>query len=166
MLAGKSFDADIPSSTTFSVNSPNRSGKNRKKSHCTKTVSSFCFYGGCLKDPATVFPLLACWYFDVVWSSVESCGSDVGDVLAIELKEPVDNPGTTIGAQFSVLHCICEGKVIVQGHEGPVRGVAQVVDCHGVTVGHEEKEEEEIEQEEESDGEKTLKERCACPWMG
>ena len=33
----------------------------------------------------------------------------------------------------------CEGEVLVQGDEGPVRGVAQVVDCHGVTVGHEEK---------------------------
>ena len=62
--------------------------------------------------------------------------------------------------------CICEGDVIVQGDEGPVRGVAQVVDCHGVTVGHQEKEEEEEQQEVESDGEKTLKERCACPWMG
>ena len=41
----------------------------------------------------------------------------------------------------------CEGEVIVQGDEGPVRGVAQVVDCHGVTVSHEEKEEEEVEQE-------------------
>ena len=28
------------------------------------------------------------------------------------------------------------------------------------------KEEEEVEQEVESDEEKTLKERCACPWMG
>ena len=60
----------------------------------------------------------------------------------------------------------CEWEVIVQGDEGPVRGVAQVVDCHGVTVGHEEKEEEKVEQEVESDGEKTLKERCARPWMG
>ena len=41
-----------------------------------------------------------------------------------------------------------------------------MVDCHGVTVGHEEREEEEEQQEVESDGEKTLKERCACPWMG
>ena len=32
--------------------------------------------------------------------------------------------------------------------------------------GHQEREEEEVEQEVESDGEKTLKERCACPWMG
>ena len=51
--------------------------------------------------------------------------------------------------------CIdCEEEVIVQGDEGPVRGVAQVVDCHGVTVGHEEREEEEERQEVESDGEK------------
>ena len=61
---------------------------------------------------------------------------------------------------------ICEGEVIVQGDEGPVCGVAQVVDCHGVTVSHQEREEEEEQQEVESDGEKTLKERCACPWMG
>ena len=60
----------------------------------------------------------------------------------------------------------CEGEVIVQGDDGPVCGVAQVVDCHGVTVGHQEREEEEEQQEVESDGEKTLKERCACPWMG
>ena len=47
------------------------------------------------------------------------------------------------------------GTVIVQGDEGPVCGVVQVVDCHGVTVGHQEREEEEEQQEEvESDGEK------------
>ena len=63
-------------------------------------------------------------------------------------------------------HALCEGEVIVQGDEGPVRGVAQVVGCHGVTVGHQEREEEEEQQEVESDEEKTLKERCACPWMG
>ena len=60
----------------------------------------------------------------------------------------------------------CDGEVIVQGDEGPVCGVTQGVDCHGVTVSHEEREEEKVEQEVESDGEKTLKERCACPWMG
>ena len=42
-----------------------------------------------------------------------------------------------------------------------------MVDCDGVTVGHEEMEEEvEERQEVESDEEKKLKERCACPWMG
>ena len=56
----------------------------------------------------------------------------------------------------------CEGEVIVQGD-------AQVVDCHGVTVGHQEREEEEEEEEQEEvegDGEE-LKERCtwmACGW--
>ena len=60
----------------------------------------------------------------------------------------------------------CEGEVIVQGDECPVCGVAQVVDCHGVTVSHQEREEVEERQEVESDGEKTLKERCACPWKG
>ena len=62
---------------------------------------------------------------------------------------------------------LCEGEVIVQGDEGHVCGVAQVVDRHGVTVGHQEREEEEEQQEEvESDGEE-LKERCtwmACGW--
>ena len=61
---------------------------------------------------------------------------------------------------------ICEWEVVVQGDEGPFCGVAQVVDCLGVTAGHQEREEEEVEQEVEGDGEKTLKERCACPWMG
>ena len=36
---------------------------------------------------------------------------------------------------------MCEEKVIVQGDEGPVCGVVQVVDCHAVTVGHQEREE-------------------------
>ena len=52
----------------------------------------------------------------------------------------------------------CEGEVIVQGDEGPVCGVAQVVDCHGVTVGHQEREEVEEQQEEvEGEGEKHSK---------
>ena len=37
--------------------------------------------------------------------------------------------------------------------EGPFSEVAQVVDCHGVTVGHQEREEEEIEQEVEGEKE-------------
>ena len=66
-----------------------------------------------------------------------------------------------------LFHNFCEGEVIVQGDEGPVCGVAQVVDCHGVTVGHQEREEEEEQQEEvEGDGEE-LKERYTwmeCGW--
>ena len=72
-----------------------------------------------------------------------------------------------VGELHGVGLMTCEGEVIVQGDEGPVCGVAQVVDCHGVTVGHQEKEEEEEEQKEvEREGE-TLKERCtwmACGW--
>ena len=62
---------------------------------------------------------------------------------------------------------MCKVVDIVQGDEGPVCGVAQVVDCHGVTVGHQEREEEgEKQREVEGDGEE-LKERCtwmACGW--
>ena len=68
-----------------------------------------------------------------------------------------------VGELHGVGLITCEGEVIVQGDEGPVRGVAQGVDCHGVTVSHQEKEEVEEQQEVEGDGEKTLKERCA--WM-
>ena len=60
------------------------------------------------------------------------------------------------------------GEVIVQGDEGPVCGVAQVVDCHGVTVGHQEREEEEEQQEEvEGEEEEELKDNDdTCAWMG
>ena len=71
-----------------------------------------------------------------------------------------------VGELHGVGLITCEWEVIVQDDEGPVCEVAQVVDCHGVTVGHQEREEVEEQQEVESDGEKTLKERCACPWMG
>ena len=86
-------------------------------------------------------------------------------VFQFGVPEPL---GTYVGGSAVNHHqTFCEGEVIVQGDEGPVRGVAQVVDCHGVTVGHEEREEEVDERQEvESDEEKTLKERCACPWMG
>ena len=47
----------------------------------------------------------------------------------------------------------CEWEVIVQGDEGPFGGVAQVLGCHGVTVGHQEREEEEVEQEVEGEKE-------------
>ena len=43
---------------------------------------------------------------DVEPSTVESFDNDVGDVLAVELGEMVDDPGRTIGTSFSVLHCI------------------------------------------------------------
>ena len=45
---------------------------------------------------------------------------------------------------------------VVQGDEGPIGGVAQVIDCHGVTVvvGHQEEgQEEEGEKQGEVEGE-------------
>ena len=59
-----------------------------------------------------------------------------------------------VGELHGVGLITCEGEVIVQGDEGPVCGVAQVVDCHGVTVGHQEREEVEEQQEVEGEGEK------------
>ena len=57
-----------------------------------------------------------------------------------------------VGELHGVGLITCEVGGIVQGDEGPVCGVAQVVDCHGVTVGHQEKEEE-VEKQEEVEGE-------------
>ena len=61
---------------------------------------------------------------------------------------------------------------IVQGDEGPVCGVAQVIGCHGVTVevGHQEEgqdEEGEKQGEVEGEGEKQLKDHYTwmeCGW--
>ena len=39
-------------------------------------------------------------------SSIESCDTDVEDVLVDELEGPVDKPGITTGTLFSVLHCM------------------------------------------------------------
>ena len=55
---------------------------------------------------------------------------------------------------------------IVQGDEGPVCGVAQAIGCHGVTVSHQE-EEEEVERQEEVGERETLKEHFTwmkCGW--
>ena len=42
---------------------------------------------------------------------------------------------------------------VVQGDEGPVGGVAQVIGFHGVTVGHQEEgQEEEVEKQGEVEG--------------
>ena len=68
-----------------------------------------------------------------------------------------------VGELHGVGLITCEGEVIVQGDEGHVCGVAQVVVCHGVTVGHQEREEEEDKQEEVEGEREELKERCT--WM-
>ena len=73
-----------------------------------------------------------------------------------------------VGELHGVGLITCEVGVVVQGDEGPFCGVAHVVDCHGVTVGHQEKEEEEEQQEEvEGEGEKQLKDDhtwMECGW--
>ena len=50
-----------------------------------------------------------------------SCGNDVEDALALELEEPVDNPGTTISTKFSVLHWVLLpfGLNVVSDHWSP-----------------------------------------------
>ena len=61
----------------------------------------------------------------------------------------------------------CEGEVIVQGDEGPVSGVAQVV-CHGVIVvaGHQEKRpEKESEKQGEVEGEVEKLRNNRTSWM-
>ena len=50
--------------------------------------------------------------------------------------------------------CLCVGQAIVQGDEGPVSGVAQGVEIHGVAGVRHEKEKEEGEVEQEVEGEK------------
>ena len=61
----------------------------------------------------------------------------------------------------------CEREEIVQGDEGPVGGVAQVV-CHGVKVGvvhREEGREEEGEVQGEVEGEvEQLRDNRTCAW--
>ena len=59
-----------------------------------------------------------------------------------------------VGELHGVGLITCEGEVIVKGDEGPVGGVAQVIGCHGVTVGHQEEgQEEEVEKQGEVEGE-------------
>ena len=64
--------------------------------------------------------------------------------------------GKPIESKRKVRFPKCEVGGFVQGDEGPVCGVAQVVGCHGVTVvvGHQEKrQEEEVEKQGEVEGE-------------
>ena len=67
------------------------------------------------------------------------------------------------------VYTICEWEVIVQGDEGPVGGVAQVI-CHGVivVVGHQEEgQEEEGEKQGEVEGEwKRSKTTAHHGWYG
>ena len=60
-----------------------------------------------------------------------------------------------VGKLHGVGLITCEVGGVVQGDEGPVCGVAQVIGYHGVTVGHQEEgQEEEVEKQGEVEGEK------------
>ena len=73
-------------------------------------------------------------------------------------------------SEILAIFVACEVGGVVQGDEGPVDGVAQVIGCHGVTVSHQEEgQEEEVEKQGEVKGEveEELKEHCtwmACGW--
>ena len=67
---------------------------------------------------------------------------------------------------YPVSHCV-RGEVIVQGDEGPVGGVAQVI-CHGVivVVGHQEEgQEEEGEKQGKVEGEVEKLRDNRTSWM-
>ena len=88
MFSAVSLDDSTPSSSRFAVNSSKYSDKSRNQ---------FPDAGMLVSSRRVVARL------DEVSSDV-SCGKDVEDVLALELQEPVDNPWTSIGTQFSVFH--------------------------------------------------------------
>ena len=88
---------------------------------------------------------------------------EVGEVAGDRVNEL-----RVVGDLHGVGLITCEVGGFVQGDEGPVGGVAQVV-SHGVTVVHQEEgQEEEGEKQGEVEGEgEELKERCtwmACGW--
>ena len=97
-------------------------------------------------------------------------------ILEVDVAEDRVAELRVVGELHGVGLITCEGEVVVKGDEGPVRGVAQVVDCHGVTVSHQEREEVEEQQEVEGEGEEHSKnaahgghadgvnDKCERPW--
>ena len=109
VFAGVSLDANTPSSSIFSVNALAHSDKSRNWFPGAGTMSLFLFVllmpVGC-RDWFPDAGMLVLSLRVVEVSSEMSRGNDVEDVLALELEEPVDNLGTTIGSLFSRLHWI------------------------------------------------------------
>ena len=69
---------------------------------------------------------------------------EVGEVAGDRVVELRD-----VGEYHGVGLKTCEVEGVVQGDEGPICGVAQVLGCHGVTVSHQEEgQEEEVENRE------------------
>ena len=102
-LRVRSLDAGTSLSPRCSVNSSNHSGKSRNRFPDASTLSLFVGLRDRLPDAGT---LVLSLHFvagrDEVPSYV-SCGSDMDDELALELEEPVTNPGQQ-SAKLSVLH--------------------------------------------------------------
>ena len=110
-----SLDA-ASSSTKFSVNQ--RIPVNIAADHATGSPSSASMFSfsvfsvsveSCnrsLRARLRVLRLRMVAVLRVESSAIESCDTDVEDVLVDELGCPVDNPGTTMGMKFSVFLCI------------------------------------------------------------
>ena len=106
MLAGASLDAEASSSTKKSAKSSNQQ---ITQPNAVSMSSIFCIFGFCgcnesLRARLRVLRLRVVAGLGVKSSVANSCGTDVEDVLVVELEELVDHPGTTSGTQFSVLH--------------------------------------------------------------
>ena len=97
-------------------------------------------------------------WFDFLYDAAEEWLDQAANAPG-ELGEAVPDRRETDTALYMSLAVVCkkcEVGGIVQGDEGPVDGVAQVIGYHGVTVvvGHqEERQEEEVEKQGEVEGE-------------
>ena len=104
MLAQASLDAEASSSTKFSVNSSNHSGRSCDGLPSAVPMSFFfLFLVSCNMSPRVRLRVLrrrVVAGLGVESSVVESCGTDVEDVLVVELGGPFDNPGKTMGTYF------------------------------------------------------------------
>ena len=102
-LAGASLYSGTLSSTRFSLNSCNHSGKSDNGSPPASSLSSFLLEFGVLVGLGDKSPCACSLTFLLrvvagrIVEFTESCDDDVGDVGKAELEEPVDKPGTTSG---------------------------------------------------------------------
>ena len=99
-LAGASLCAGTLSSTRFSVNYSNHSGKSSNGFPRTLSLSFFSISAGSCDGLLHTVVLELSLLVDAEWSA--SGNTDVGDVA--EHEQLVDKPGTTIGTQLAVFH--------------------------------------------------------------
>ena len=104
MLQGASLETEASAPTKLSVNSSDHSGRSRNGLLHAPSMSSFCFL--CLvslesRDGSPSVRLRSLLLrvlteHGVESSRIESCDTDVEDVLEEELEGLVDKPGATI----------------------------------------------------------------------